>query len=50
MLSQLILDSFYPTRSCGSRIWSINVIICSVCGGSAFEERGILWDKLVFEW
>jgi SAM-dependent methyltransferase len=29
---------------------SINVIICSVCGGTAFAERSILWDKLVSEW
>jgi SAM-dependent methyltransferase len=26
------------------------VIICSVCGGTAFAEHLILWDKLVSEW
>lgn len=26
------------------------MIICSVCGGTAFAERLILWDKLVSEW
>ena len=28
----------------------IDVIICSVCGGTGFAERSILWDKLVSEW
>ena len=26
------------------------MIICSVCGGTAFAEHSILWDKLVSEW
>ena len=26
------------------------MVICSVCGGTAFAERAVLWDKLVSEW
>jgi hypothetical protein len=26
------------------------VVTCSVCGGTAFLERSVLWDKLVSEW
>lgn len=26
------------------------MVNCSVCGGTAFAERAVLWDKLVSEW
>jgi SAM-dependent methyltransferase len=26
------------------------MIICSVCGGTTFTDRPVLWDKLVYEW
>jgi SAM-dependent methyltransferase len=28
----------------------INVIICSVCGGTTFSDQAVLWDALVVEW